>query len=288
MEPRVKPVLRGVFHEVGFFLVLALSVPLALTAEAGKARLAAIVFSACLAGCFGASALYHRPTWTPVVRSWLARLDHAGIYLLIAGTYTPFGLLVLSKGWAIPVLAIVYTGAAAAIVMKLFWVKSPKVLSAVIGLSLGWVGVVAITQLAKVGATGLTLVLVGGLFYTVGGDRLRAQASRPTTGGARVPRAVPPLHDRGRRAASTSRSRSSCCRAARSSGLLVVRRDGRPVGRDVRVAEVAVRRADRWSAAAAGRPAATRRPAGSAARRPASEPQRPSERDQARGGKRLP
>ena len=169
MEPRVKPVLRGVFHEVGFFLVLALSVPLALTADGGRARLAAIVFSACLAACFGASALYHRPTWTPVVRSWLARLDHAGIYLLIAGTYTPFGLLVLSKGWAIPVLTIVYTGAAAAIGMKLFWVKSPKVLSALIGLGLGWVGMIAITQLAKVGATGLTLVLVGGLFYTVGG-----------------------------------------------------------------------------------------------------------------------
>jgi len=169
MEPRVKPVLRGVFHEVGFFLVLVLSVPLALTADGGKARLAAIVFSACLAACFGASALYHRPTWTPVVRSWLARLDHAGIYLLIAGTYTPFGLLVLSKGWAIPVLAVVYTGAAAAILMKLFWVRSPKVLSALIGLSLGWVGMIAITQLAKVGAAGLTLVLVGGLFYTVGG-----------------------------------------------------------------------------------------------------------------------
>jgi hemolysin III len=169
MEPRVKPALRGVFHEAGFFLVLALSVPLALTAETAKALVAAIVFSACLAGCFGASALYHRPTWTPVVRSWLARLDHAGIYLLIAGTYTPFGLLVLSKAWAIPVLTIVYTGAAAAILIKLFWVKSPKVLSAAIGLTLGWIGVAAITQLAKIGATGLTLVLIGGLFYTVGG-----------------------------------------------------------------------------------------------------------------------
>ncbi len=75
----------------------------------------------------------------------------------------------LSKGWAIPVLAIVYTGALAAILMKLFWVKSPKILSAFIGLTLGWIGVIAITQFAKVGATGLTLVLVGGLLYTVGG-----------------------------------------------------------------------------------------------------------------------
>jgi hemolysin III len=169
MEPRVKPVLRGVFHEVGFFVVLVLSVPLTLSAEGGRALVSAIVFSACLAGCFGASALYHRPTWTPVVRSWLARLDHAGVYLLIAGTYTPFGLLVLSKGWAIPVLAVVYTGALAAILIKLFWVRSPKILSAAIGLGLGWIALIAVTQLAKVGAVGLTLVLVGGLFYTVGG-----------------------------------------------------------------------------------------------------------------------
>jgi hemolysin III len=182
MEARVKPALRGVFHEVGFFIVLLLAVPLAVTAESGRARLAAIVFSACLAACFGASALYHRPTWTPIVRSWLARLDHAGIYLLIAGTYTPFGLLVLSKGWAIPVLAIVYTGALAAILMKLFWVKSPKILSAFIGLTLGWIGIVAINQLAKVGATGLTLVLVGGLLYTVGGIiyALKRPDPRPT------------------------------------------------------------------------------------------------------------
>ena len=104
MTVRVKPRLRGVFHEGAFYLALCLAVPLALTAEPGRARISAIVFSTCLAVCFGASALYHRPTWSPRPRAWLARLDHAGIYLLIAGTYTPFGLLVLSRGWAIPVL----------------------------------------------------------------------------------------------------------------------------------------------------------------------------------------
>ena len=93
-------------HEVGFFAAVGLGIPLVLTAHPGKARIAAIVFASCVAGCFGASALYHRPTWQPNVRGWLARLDHAGIYLLIAGTYTPFGLLVLSRDWAIPVLSI--------------------------------------------------------------------------------------------------------------------------------------------------------------------------------------
>jgi hemolysin III len=164
----VKPRLRGVFHEVGFYVAVALGIPLVLTAEPGRARLAALVFSLCLAGCFGASALYHRPTWTPRVRSWLARLDHAGVYLLIAGTYTPFGLLVFSRNWAIPVLGIVYTGTLIAIVMKFAWVSAPKWLSAAIGLALGWVGVAAISQFLKVDVIGLVLVALGGLFYTVG------------------------------------------------------------------------------------------------------------------------
>lgn len=168
VEPRVKPRLRGVFHEAGFLVALGLAAPLALSAEAGRARAAAIVFSVCLAGCFGASALYHRPTWSPVMRSRLARLDHAGVYLLIAGTYTPFGLLVLSRNWAIPVLAIVYTGAVAAIALKLFWVRTPKAVSATIGIALGWVGVVAISQLTKLGADGFTLVAAGGVMYTTG------------------------------------------------------------------------------------------------------------------------
>ena len=168
MEVRVKPRLRGVFHEGGFYAAIVLAVPLALMAEPGRGRVSAIVFSACLAGCFGASALYHRPTWQPVARSWFARLDHAGIYLLIAGTYTPIGLIVLSRGWAVPVLSLVYVGAASAILLKLFWVKAPKVLSAVIGLALGWVGVVAYSQIAEIGAAGITLIALGGLFYTVG------------------------------------------------------------------------------------------------------------------------
>jgi hemolysin III len=168
MEVRVKPRLRGVFHEGGFYAAVVLAVPLALMAEPGRGRVSAIVFSACLAGCFGASALYHRPTWQPVARSWFARLDHAGIYLLIAGTYTPIGLIIMSRAWAIPVLSVVYAGAAAAILLKLFWVKAPKALSAIIGLALGWVGVVAYSQIGKIGIAGIALILLGGLFYTVG------------------------------------------------------------------------------------------------------------------------
>jgi hemolysin III len=165
---RVKPKLRGVFHELGFYAAVAGGVVLVATTEGGKARVAAIVFASCVAVCFGASALYHRPMWSPRVRPWLARLDHAGIYLLIAGTYTPFGLLVMSPGWAVPVLSVVWGGSLLAILLKLFWFGQPKWLSAAIAVALGWVAVVAFSQLLKVPVPGLVLVFAGGLFYTAG------------------------------------------------------------------------------------------------------------------------
>lgn len=168
MAPQAKPKLRGVFHEVGFYASLGLGAALVGTAEPGRARAAAAVFASCVAACFGASALYHRPTWTPTVRAWLARLDHAGIYLLIAGTYTPFGLIVMSTEWAVPVLSVVWGGALAAILVKLFWLGAPKWLSAAIGIALGWSGVVAYHELLAVPPAGLALLLAGGVLYTAG------------------------------------------------------------------------------------------------------------------------
>jgi hemolysin III len=165
---RVKPRLRGVLHEVGFYAAIGLAVPLILTAEPGRARLSACVFAICVAVCFGASALYHRPTWSQRSRTVLARLDHAGIYLLIAGTYTPFGLLVLSEGWAIPVLSIVWAGALAAILVKVCLPSVPKHVSAAIGLALGWVAVAATSQLLKLPPAGFVLVILGGTAYTLG------------------------------------------------------------------------------------------------------------------------
>ena len=164
----MKPKLRGVFHELAFYAAAAVGVILIVTAEPGRARTAGAIFASCVAFCFGASAIYHRPTWQPRARSWFARLDHAGVYLLIAGTYAPFGLIVMSKGWAVPVLAVVWGGALLAIMLKLFWVQAPKWLSAAIGLSLGWVAASAFSQLLKLPMTALLLVATGGLLYTAG------------------------------------------------------------------------------------------------------------------------
>jgi hemolysin III len=165
---REKPKLRGVFHELAFYSALGLGFALVLTADDGRPRIAATVFAACVAGCFGASALYHRPTWSPGVRARLARLDHAGVYLLIAGTYTPFGLLVMSTDWAVPVLSVVWSGALTAILLKLFWFGTPKWLSAALALALGWVGAAAFSQLLKLELPGLLLVVAGGLLYSGG------------------------------------------------------------------------------------------------------------------------
>src|SRR3954468_13370744 len=122
----VKPKLRGVFHELGFYAAVAVGVVVVITAEPGRARVAGTIFASCVALCFGASAVYHRPTWRPRARSWLARLDHAGIYLLNAGKYSPFAFIVMSKGWGIAVLAVVWGGALGAILLKLFLVDPPK------------------------------------------------------------------------------------------------------------------------------------------------------------------
>jgi hemolysin III len=117
----------------------------------------------------GASALYHRVTWSASLRPWLRRLDHAGIFGLIAGTYTPFGLLVLQGAWQISILAIVWSGALAAILLKFVWVAAPRWLAAAIGLALGWIGVAIFPQIvARAGLLASLLVFAGGLCYTVG------------------------------------------------------------------------------------------------------------------------
>jgi hemolysin III len=165
----MKPRLRGVLHEWGFYAAIPLGVALGLEAETTRSRIAAAVFAATVVTMFGASALYHRVTWSESVRPWLRRLDHAGIFGMIAGSYTPVGLLVLHGAWRATVLAIVWSGALAAIVLKFVWVAAPKWLGALLGVTLGWVGIVVFPQLLdRTGLTASMLVLAGGVCYTLG------------------------------------------------------------------------------------------------------------------------
>jgi hemolysin III len=165
-----RPRLRGLSHELAFFVSLPLGVALAMTTHGTAALAAAITYAAAVAFMLGASGLYHRITWSKTWRLRMRRLDHAGIYALIAGSYTPVGLLVLRGDSRPLVLGIVWSGAAAAILLKLFWVAAPKWLAAVIAITLGWVGVFALPQIAnRIGLTACLLLLAGGVAYTAGG-----------------------------------------------------------------------------------------------------------------------
>ncbi|MFN2468687.1 MAG: hemolysin III family protein [Gaiellaceae bacterium] len=166
---RVKPRLRGISHQVGFFASIPLGVALVVAVDGGVARLAAAIFATSVTAMFGASAFYHRPTWSPAQRSRLRRLDHAGIFGLIAGSYTPFGLLVLTGGWRVVVLSIVWAGSAVSIVLRLFWGSMPKWVTAAIAVTLGWVAVAAFPLIvARIGPAASTLLFTGGACYTLG------------------------------------------------------------------------------------------------------------------------
>jgi hemolysin III len=165
-----KPRLRGVSHQWAFYVSLVLGAALVAAAPAGQPRLAAAVYALSVAALFGTSALYHRITWaSQAARRWMRRLDHSMIFFLIAGTYTPFALLVLDGDLATVILVVVWAGALAGISMKLVWIDAPKTLVAIIYLALGWVAVAAFpTMIDKLGITGSALVAVGGLLYTAG------------------------------------------------------------------------------------------------------------------------
>ena len=163
------PTLRGRLHVWAFYLAIPTGIVVGLLADGGKAHVAAAIYGGTVVTMFGASALYHRILWRPRIRPWIRRLDHAMIFTLIAGTYTPFGLIVLHGAWRISILAIVWGGATVAIVVKLFWVDAPKWVAAVIGLALGWAGVAILPQLAtRLDPAAVALLGAGGVAYTAG------------------------------------------------------------------------------------------------------------------------
>jgi hemolysin III len=170
-EPPVaveRPLLRGALHGVAFAAALAVGALLVIFSRESRV-LPATVFAASAAVMLGTSTLYHRVTWSPNARLWMRRADHAGIFLLIAGTYTPIALISLSGAWSTTVLALVWAGAAAAALSKFCWVAAPGWVSAGLGLALGWVGVLVLPQFAhREGIAPVILLAAGGLAYTAG------------------------------------------------------------------------------------------------------------------------
>ena len=162
-----KPLLRGVSHEIAAAFALAGWVLLVRAAPGPRAALAAAVYGLTLTAQFSISALYHRPSWGAPARLVMRRLDHAAIFLLIAGTYTPVSLLLPGGGRLL--LGLVWTGALAGMVLSILWPLAPKWLMATLTVALGWAVVPTLPSLsAAVGPLGLWLLGIGGVAYTLG------------------------------------------------------------------------------------------------------------------------
>jgi hemolysin III len=165
----IKPRLRGVLHEYGFFVSLLCGVALILAASGGKARLAATIYAVAVSGLLGTSALYHRVTWRPATRRWMRRLDHSMIFVLIAGTYTPVALLALKGSLANTILIVMWAGALGGVIFKLLWIDAPKWLFATVYIALGLVTFAVFGQLpAAIGWLGAAGLALGGLLYLIG------------------------------------------------------------------------------------------------------------------------
>jgi hemolysin III len=164
-----KPRLRGVTHQWAFFVSLGAGAALVLAASGARAVIAMSIYAVGLSAMLGTSALYHRVTWTPEVRRWMRRLDHTMIFVFIAGTYTPFALLVMHGSLAEVVLIVVWATAAAGIVFNLVWISAPYWLAAAVYLSTGWVAIVTLPQLwEEIGPVGVGLLALGGALYSAG------------------------------------------------------------------------------------------------------------------------
>ena len=168
-EIGAKPRLRGVWHTWAFFGSLAAGTALVASSSRVGAHGVALVYALSVCSLFGVSSLYHRVHWSPRWRAWMRRLDHTMIFVLIAGSYTPFACLAIeeaSRGW---VLVTVWATVGAALLINLAWQDAPKWIHAVLGIAAGLAGAATFPQILRgTGWACLTLLIIGGAFYVIG------------------------------------------------------------------------------------------------------------------------
>ncbi|MEZ5170116.1 MAG: hemolysin III family protein [Acidimicrobiia bacterium] len=170
------PRLRGVLHQYAALVWLGAGLALFLVASGAEARVAALVYCLGLTTMFGVSALYHRGNWSPTGKAWMRRADHSGIYLAIAGTYTPIVLLTFGPLGSAIMLTVVWGVAVAGVTLNLSWRLLPGWLQYVMYIGLGWVAVFVMPQLVRTwGFAWCGLLLLGGVLYTVGAVLLAMQ-----------------------------------------------------------------------------------------------------------------
>jgi hemolysin III len=168
--PEVRPALRGWLHAVTFPVALVAGLVLVVLASSQRARVAVAVYTFTAALLFGVSALYHRGSWSDTSRLTLRRIDHANIFLIIAGTYTPLCVL-LVRGPARPaILIVVWLGALTGVLLSVAWPHAPRWLIVPVYVALGWVALFVLPQLLHHGGVALVVLTIGGgALYTAGG-----------------------------------------------------------------------------------------------------------------------
>jgi len=164
-----KPRLRGRLHQVAFFVVLPAGIALVALAPTAPARVAAAIYAVGLTGLYGISAAYHRLPWSPRSRKWMQRLDHSMIFVFVAGTYTPFCILVLQPPWSWALLTAVWVGAAFGVVLKMVRIDGFQAIGGALYVVLGWLAILAAPQFVR-GLDGplIGLVAAGGILYSTG------------------------------------------------------------------------------------------------------------------------
>lgn len=171
VEPPIdpRPSLRGALHLGAFPVSVVLGTGLVLWAPAGSARISCLIYAVTASLLFGCSALYHRGAWSPSTKAVLRRLDHANIFVFIAGTYTPLAVLALDGTTRTAVLVVVWTAALAGVLFRVFWMSAPVWLYVPMYVAMGWVAVGVLPALWRGAGGGVVLLLgVGGLAYTLG------------------------------------------------------------------------------------------------------------------------
>ena len=165
----LKPRLRGVLHQAAFAISLVTGTALVCLAAGTRERIAATVYAVSVALLFGTSAAYHRGSWHGRAQDVMKRLDHSMIFVLIAGTYTPFALLLLEGTARWTVFTVVWVGALTGVLLRNLVRRPARWLFVTLYLALGWVALGVLPQLHDAGGlTIVVLLLVGGLFYSLG------------------------------------------------------------------------------------------------------------------------
>lgn len=164
-----RPRLRGRIHQVAFFCSIPAGIVLVALAHGAAATAVSVIYAVSLTAVFGASAAYHRGSWSPNARRWMKRIDHSMIFVLIAGSYTPIAVLALRGPWEVVLLSLAWAGAGVGIILKMARPDGLSVTTATLYMAMGWLILVVLPQLLRgISLPGLILMACGGILYTAG------------------------------------------------------------------------------------------------------------------------